>query len=394
MKTRRRWVLGAVAAFLLVLVGLLGVWVLRGGAVARRPDTSEAASGGGASSQPQAEPRAEESGVSESLGELDEIVAEERNRLSRGGQRLLAARQALPPHRWHVERVNNIRKEGVKELIANLANFDDLHFATTSYPRPFADDKPACVSHMLPNLFRVRRLLEIGRAAPDRVVPALGPALRRALDQWPELYKKELWGYKTSAPEVINKSAPNGHDQARVRAEAVTYLLAELGRHESLPLLLESYRRQDRWIQAITVDDWRYIAQCPVPPPIQLYAMHRLITTLPDEQVPATARGPLRRYMQWARKHVPPVVSFRGTRPHAAYDESDPRNRIMDPKGVLVAAEPKMALTMYPTRFRDGKRMQAYHAAPYLTKKGKEWARLSSAVIEAAFPTNADGGAR
>lgn len=293
----------------------------------------------------------------------------------------------LPVHPWHKERVENIRKEEIEEVIENLANFDDMHFATTSSEMGFSPGNPESEMHRLTHLFRVRRLLEEGRKAPELVVHQLRKALGQALADWPEAFQQELelWEEAEKLSRGLIKDEPSAHDKARVKAAAATYLLAELQDHESLPLLWEGYKLQDKWIAEISTEDYRFIAQCPVPPPISLYAMHRLVSTYPLDQLPPAARAAHKRYMEWTQKHIPPPKKFTVTGSTANYDESDPRVRILDPEGVVLRHQPKMELVAYPDHFADGAPMQAYDSAPYITDTCNEWFSLMEAFAQAAF---------
>ncbi len=45
----------------------------------------------------------------------------------------VSASAALPVHPWQIKRVKNIREETIEESIHNLANFDDMILAATSF---------------------------------------------------------------------------------------------------------------------------------------------------------------------------------------------------------------------------------------------------------------------
>jgi len=296
---------------------------------------------------------------------------------------LLEAKKRLPVHPWHKERVDNIRKETLQETIQNLANIDDNHFAMTVGSGD-ADGTPEGEAIRIAYLFRVRRLLEEGTRQRRRVVPMLKKALIDSLRSWPKAFREELFLYHR-LKGVVPKPEPDLHDKAQIIATVSTYVLAELGEHEALPLLLASQRLQNRWIQAIPLERYYHIPQCPVPVPISLYSMHRLVSTHPKDRLPAGATEALARYMTWAKKNVPPPKRLIAARWNADYDESSIRLRIMDPNRVLFRDQPMMEVYRYPTVFSDGEDMQKYPAAPYISERSREWFGLIEAFVQAAY---------
>ena len=88
---------------------------------------------------------------------------------------------------------------------------------------------PADDMFVLSHLFRIRRLLEVGRADPGSVTPLLRAALREAREQWPDAYAQKVQdrtngkhGYDEPPPfdTVRLKAVERGgkHWQAEVRA--------------------------------------------------------------------------------------------------------------------------------------------------------------------------------
>lgn len=187
------------------------------------------------------------------------------------------------PHPWHAERVENIANEELAQILENLANFDDMQFASTSSSRPYAPGDPVSESYLLPRLFRVRRLLELAESEPEAVASAMRSSLLSSLDNWPEAFREEIALWDNAEHLHLSKKEPTEHDKVRMRATVATYILAETRSYESLPLLLASYRSQDQWVAQIPMEDYRLMSQCPVPPPITLYAIHRLVSTFPDD---------------------------------------------------------------------------------------------------------------
>jgi len=305
----------------------------------------------------------------------------------RQGDRL-SKKEELPPQNWHMERVQTIGGESLDELIAHLANIDDMHFAATASPEGYSQGNPLSEARVVVLLFRVRRILEMGREDSAPVVAALRKTFRRNLAEWPAIHRAALKCHEEHAGRAMFGVLPEpilAHDLARMQAEVATYVLAELGDHAALPLLLEGLEQQMKWIDAIPVEKYRYTPQCPVPPPLTLYAMHRLLGTLPKSKMPASAAAEYDRYAAWSAEHVPQPIRFMGSGPSASYDESDPRIRIMDPRGLLLDDQPKMQLYFWPMRWTDGTDMQEYPAAPYLNERTRQWFALMKPIIEKTF---------
>ena len=295
--------------------------------------------------------------------------------------------EAAPPlssNRWHKERVATISKEDVDALVRNLANFDDMHLAMTNSGGgvSFSSHNPVCVNEMLPNSFRVRRLWEIGPTHPEMLTRAMHTALRDALAQWPVAFKDELALYDRATRGVC-KDKPTLHDKIRMQATVATYLLAEYGGPQALPWIYESYVQQKRWIDAIPVDKYRWIPQAPVPPPISLCAMHRLIAAYPSDDLSPQGQKARTDYVTWAGDHIPDPEIRQVVSASSPIDDSDPMTRLMDPKGRVLEDAKKMPLPVYPTRFKDGGWMQKYPEAPYLTKRSEDWFNRLKAVIVA-----------
>lgn len=301
---------------------------------------------------------------------------------------VLKAKQEIPPHPWHVERVKTISSENIDDLIRNMANRDDWLFASTpSGGIPPSIDSVDSIHITLPRLFRVRRLLEISETEPQTVRRAVEQALRDALAQWPEAFKQEktAWIQSDETGIPLDKTEPSSWDQAKLRAQASTYILAELGDPTSLPLLLESQRVQNQWIAEIPEEDYSHIAQTPVPPVTTLYAMHRLFLNVSASSLPPEARESHRQYMEWAEQNIQPATLFQGVKSTALYDESDPRNTLMDPRGFLTYNEPKLTLAQYPLFFTDGSTMAEYPAAPYMSERCDTWFGLIEKFVTSAF---------
>lgn len=249
-------------------------------------------------------------------------------------------------HRWQKERSENIKGETIEQTIENFANFDDLHLAQTSISGiPPVNTSPAFQRLVVTRLGRVRRVLAEGRVNPQWVVPHLRRALEKALSVWPEAFRGHMRALE-AAKGGLSSHEPNQFDKCTMQALAGTYLLAELGDHESLPLILKGYK----------IHDYRKM-YAPVPPALTLYAMHRLVLSFPEEQLNAEARRIRDGYLQLA-ECLPPPHEINVTKSwYANYDESDPRITILDPERKVLLREPTMQMTVYPYRFTDGEKI-------------------------------------
>jgi len=314
---------------------------------------------------------------------LPELISEQEYREE---LKLLAMKKELPVHPWHAERVETIAKEDVAQLIENLANFDDVHLADSSSPMDAGPGEAEGEMWVMTHLFRVRRLLDMGRKAPGPIVAAMRRALRESLAAWPEAFRQELALWVDAGNHSLHSSEPTTHDQVRARALVATYFLAELQSHRSLPLLYESYRLQKKWIAQIPLEKYRYLPQCPVAPAIALYAMHRLVMTYPLDGLTPQAQAAHGTYMAWTDQHLRRSRPRIGVKWDADYDESDPLLKVVDRDGVLVRSQPTMELYQYPTFFKDRTPMQGYPAAPYITDKCREWATLMEGFLDLALP--------
>lgn len=245
----------------------------------------------------------------------------------------------VPPHEGHLGRVENIRRETIEETAANLGNGDDFVLAFTSMSGVMMSD--VCTQSqvtVVTRLFRVRRLLAVGREDTEKVVPVLMRLTTEALDGWPQAHAV-LWE-KLGAPggAKVSDSEPALQYTGRVRGSM--YILAELGHHDALPLFLRTCRQGPPLCR-----------RPPVPPGYTLYAMHRLVSSYPESKLSAEARKLRQEYLQSA-ECLPEPREITVTRWNAGYSESDPRIVVYDAEPVL-DRQPTMNLPIYPHYFTD-----------------------------------------
>ncbi len=315
----------------------------------------------------------------ELLSSLDELVEAAVDR------EYVEATQQIGVHPWQVERVENMRGETIEQTIENLANFDDMLLASSSISAWAGTGSTPFHMLVVTRLARVRRLLEEGRAHPERIIPPLRRAFRESVDRFPEVHREfmralneidRLW--KEEGIRSPGRSEPNEYDKLRARVLAATYVLTELGDHEALPTMVESYRM---WYAGILP---------PVPGGMTLYAMHRLVSSYPESELNAEARRLREEYLE-AATCLPPPREKTVTKWNARYDESDPRVMIMDPKGVVLRKEPTMTLPVYPHRFTDGSLIASGMGRVYT--RGEELFRQLERFVAAVFAEAGDAEA-
>ncbi len=294
----------------------------------------------------------------------------------------LELKKRVPPIRWQEERVENVTSEGIDQLIANLANFDDYLFAASSSGLPNSRGRPESDSYIVSHLYRVRKLLKIAESEPEIVASKLKNTLLAVFQDWPSAYRDEL---ELHLRPSLSKGEPTERDKLRTRALAAVYVLAETHRYESLPLLVECHRVQSRWINEIP---YRYISHTPIAPAIHLYAMHRLVSTFPQEKLTPDVRLVHGRYMKWANENLPPPKGYLGVEASSLYDESDVRNIFLDPEGRLVRDEPKQELFEYPWAFsdREGFHREPDTSLPYPAPRAITWGKMIEEFTQSAFP--------
>ena len=307
------------------------------------------------------------------LPSLEDVLPRELDREHVG------AAAVVPVHPWQAKRVKNIRDETIEESIHNLANFDDMSLAETSFSGLAVMHGSAEVEVILvTRLARVRRLMEEGRREPGSVIPPLRRAFCVAVDAWPDVWRKRLAAFNAAAAAGTGhgQSEPNMYDRLRAQALVATYVLAELGDHQALPVMLKCYKHHDH--------NCPPKLRSPIGPGLTLYAMHRLVSSYPVQKLNDRARRLREAYLKTARC-LPPCRQIAVTKWQAKYDETDPRLlKIPRQKGSLLRAEPNMKMVLYPARFTDG----SYTSDPNgtVSKKARELFRQLEEFVVAAFP--------
>jgi hypothetical protein len=243
--------------------------------------------------------------------------------------------------------MDNMAKESLSEMMRHFANFDDMHLAQTSIP--MIDSSSACAEFnnlVVTRLQRVRRVLAIGRKNPQPVISELRKVLIDCLKNWPGAFKKFMDDY---AKGIMTSSEPTPRSYCRGSSLAASYLLAELGDYEALPILAYQYRIHD----IIS----RPAFPSPVPPAITFYAMHRLVSSYPRKSLSEEAGEVLDAYLKMSESlHEPEQIKV--TTWDSTHSESDPRLSIDEKGREVLEQQQTMTMLLYPTRFKDGTIMQ------------------------------------
>ena len=298
----------------------------------------------------------------------------------------VAAMIRVPVNKFHAQRLDNIRRESVSQLVENLANFDDMHLATTTVGYHIPDGTYAAAVLRLGHLFRVRRLLAIQRESPKIVTRIMIDSYEKALEAFPAAYRdwtKRIYG----PPELLKRHEPLDVEKVETAAMVATYMLGESGDVAALGVLVKGYERQKKWL-----DQYKRAArnQCPVPPALTLYAMHRLVTTASDDALTPEAQVACKAYLSWAEDHIPPATGKMVSTWNAKYDEGEFFRKIGDPQDTLLRREPKIVIIGYPSRFKDKTPFEKNYR-PNLSQQGEEWRKRLFAAARAILNKGEEG---
>jgi len=265
------------------------------------------------------------------------------------------AKLGIAENKWQAQLVSNIRGEAIGDCIANLGNFDDQHLADTSLGDIRAEST-AGQSIVVTRLARVRRLLEEGRRRPDTVIGPFRSAFKRALDQWPQARQEFITAFTQAEARGagFTRGEPMAYDKIRTLSLAATYVLAELGDHESLPLMVHAFE--------MNIDPKQMVS--PAEPAITLFAMHQLILSYPEARLTPQSRRIRDEYLAATKGVFPEPEKVIVTRWQADYSESDPRVVLLDLGKKVLRDQPTMEMRIYPVKFADGQRITESMSRP------------------------------
>lgn len=243
--------------------------------------------------------------------------------------------------------VSRMRNESIKETILNLANFDDdMQASSTVLHNDFAAGKIQLVTRLM----RVRKLYSIGLKNPELIISDLRNLFQDSLKKWPEAHKKLI----EDSDNGVGRSEPASYDYAQSYCLAATYLLAEFGDYDSLPLLSYQYKIH----HLLEPPDYSNPFTAPVEPAITFYAMHRLASSYPRDSLSKEAVAALDKYLDVAKDLVPAPKQINVTVWDASYIESDPRLSILNIKDEALQGQKTITMPSYPILFSDGTRIQ------------------------------------
>jgi hypothetical protein len=270
---------------------------------------------------------------------------------------------SVPPLEYRQDLVAALEKERAVETMDKLGDFDDVGWVSGSFPQLVPPKRS--LGHnilLIPRLNRVRKLLEMGRAQPDMLVPLLE-----------ERFEKSSLGFK-QAEAAFWKEHPDGgtwkpteYHRKAIESPATAYLLCELRAFRSLPVMLKVFLSPEKELSLNRVYLW--------------YIMHLLVIEHPREGLSKDALAVLDAYKAETSLVVPLPTSVRVTAWNAPLEESDPRLKLSG-QGVP-KNQPTMEVREYPhtlgTDFHDRMTWD-------LNAKGKELFQKMKKFIDLAYP--------
>ena len=265
----------------------------------------------------------------------------------------LASKQAdtlarVPVIKWQNDLVAHIKNEDINQTIINISNFDDTIMAGSSLPQGHSPAVPDSQNLYVTRLARVRKLYAIGKENPQSIIPILKSVHKDSIAQWPSAVKEFGENYDKG---IRSFSEPGAFDRCLDYCLAATYLLAELGDYDSLPLLTQQYKMH----KPLKLPEQM---AAPVPPATTFYAMHRLVSTYPRDKLSAEAVKALDEYLNAAKELVPPPKQLEVTVWDSYYVESDPRVTVLGVQDEILKSQKTMTMPLYPYKFKDGSDME------------------------------------
>ena len=284
--------------------------------------------------------------------------------------------QAEPPktNQWdaaadeeHLQHVENTHGQAARQLVKDLANFDDMQMATiTGGPLITGTYKTAV--HYVTHLSRVRHLLEIENEYPAAVTPLMAMTYADALEAWPDAHEK----YLTKDQHIGRHYEPTDLEKVEIRAIVATYIIGESGDPAMLRVLMDGFEVQQKWVAEY---ERARNTLCPVPPAFTLYAMHRIVSRMPDRRLLASARTVRADYLTWAEDHIPSGREREVVTRDSRRNESDRAGPITAPGDVSMRDQSVRTIHVYPTHFKNdrGGPFEPHMEGPVLTRQGEEW---------------------
>jgi hypothetical protein len=245
----------------------------------------------------------------------------------------------VPVIKWQSDLIANIRSEDINQTIKNIPNFDDAHLATSSMQEGFTTTSATSQNTFVTRLTRVRKLYAIAKNNPNLIIPDLKKIHQDSLTAWPDAAKKHFENYDKGQMKL---SEPDAFMKYMSYCLVATYLLAEFGDYDSLPLLSRQYK-----IDRLPLNKF----PAPVAPATTFYAMHRLASTYPSDRLSPEALKALDEYLNASKEFVPSVKQIEVTVWDSYYVESDPRVSVLGLKDEIIKSQKTIIMPLYPTRF-------------------------------------------
>jgi hypothetical protein len=286
------------------------------------------------------------------------------------------AMEIVPVLKWQNDLLTKMKSEDINQTIKNIPNFDDSILAQSSLSDGYSIVDERAQNKYVTRLMRVRKLYAIGQENPQLIIPLLRSLHKDSFAKWPAALK-EITEYYNKTGGFQSISEPDAFTRCSDYCLAATYLLAEFGDYESLPLLAQQYKIHDPW----TPPD----QMCaPVTPATTFYAMHRLVSTYPRSGLSGEAIEALDEYLEAAEKFVPPPTQIKVTIWDSSYSESDPRLDALGLKKEILQGQKSMTIPLYPITFKDGSRMQEGNGIK--SKRLDELFNKLDAFVQIAYP--------
>jgi hypothetical protein len=233
--------------------------------------------------------------------------------------------------------LKTLPNETLLESVENLPNFDDVVWTMAS----MAEVTRAPNSYeywrlLAARLSRIRKILQQATDRPEQIVPVLMEKLENSADGFEEI--QIAWRHEVAVSKGhLSLRRPNEAMKRQVYASAATYLLAELGAREALPVMSKIYGSKDRFL--------------PVSRLFLLYAMHLLAAEHPRDGLSADASRALDQYLDAAKDLLakPEIIEVPAW--NALYDETDFRYKIL--RRNIIKDQPKISIRVYPESLKD-----------------------------------------
>jgi len=250
-----------------------------------------------------------------------------------------------PVHPGRAALQEQMRQETMAQTFEHVADNDNIRMLVPAMGSiPFT---PGCYPadlRIVSRATRVRKLLaDAGESSAAGTSRFYQDQLRALSESFRTAYEEFEKTLRATSGKVRLKGLPEVQKQ-RLQSTIAVYVLSEIGAYDALPLLAKlSTEGKPNLNRPL------FAGSCQVNPVFLLYSMHRLVKSLPEDDLTSEARRARLGYLSQAAKagiqEAQPVTvpSWK-----AMYDENDSRSML--PGGLAPPEDqPTIALTIYPT---------------------------------------------